>query len=164
MSYRSARSVKSGQREEAWAARIATGGFTGGALRVSLGGIDAATILNMSGGWSRSFDLPRSGRLRLSLQVRLTQTAEYEADELSQTLVSLDGALAGVSPDDFVAQIAGDGNGGAPRTTGWQLVTLDLGTRSAGSHRLVLGGFNNKKTLANESTEVLVDDVSLTVE
>ena len=35
-------------------ARIATGGFSGGALQVSLGGIDDASIQNMSGGWSRS--------------------------------------------------------------------------------------------------------------
>jgi hypothetical protein len=63
-----------------------------------------------------------------------------------------------------VSQIAGDGNGGAPRTTGFQLVTLDLGTRAAGSHRLTLGGFNNQKTLNDESTEILIDDVVLTVQ
>src|SRR5262249_25328736 len=33
------------------------GGFTGGGLRVALAGIDNATILNMSGGWRRSFTL-----------------------------------------------------------------------------------------------------------
>ena len=35
-------------------ARIATGGFAGGGLQVSLVGIDDASIQNMSGGWSRS--------------------------------------------------------------------------------------------------------------
>jgi len=144
--------------------RIATGGFTGGALQATLGGIDAVTIQNISGGWSRSFDLPRAGRLQLTLRIRLTQTAEYESDERSQSLVSLDGALIGTGLNDFVAQIAGDGNGGTPRTTDWQLVTLDLGTRAAGSHRLTLGGFNSQKTQANESTEVLIDDVLLTEE
>jgi photosystem II stability/assembly factor-like uncharacterized protein len=153
-----------GQPAYASGDRIATGGFSGGALRVSLGGIDAAVITNMSGGWARSFDLPAARRLTLSLRVRVTQTAEYEADEVSQGLVSVDGALVGVSPNDFVAQIAGDGNGGAPRTTDWQLVTLDLGTRAAGTHQLAMGGFNSKKTLANESTEVLVDTVTLTAE
>jgi hypothetical protein len=144
--------------------RIATGGFTGGALSVSLGGIDDAAIQNMSGGWSRTFDLPRAGHLRLSLRARLTQTSEYEANELSQALVSIDGTLVGTGTSDFIAQVAGDGNGGAPRTSGWQLVTLDLGTRAAGSHQLTLGGFNNQKTLNNESTEVLLDDVVLTEE
>jgi hypothetical protein len=144
--------------------RIATGGFSGGALRVALGGIDNAVITNMSGGWSRTFDLAQSGRVQLSLRMQVTQTSEYEANELSQGLVSIDGALVGVAPNDFVSQIAGDGNGGTPRTTGFQLVTLDLGTRAAGSHRITLGGFNNQKTLNDESTEILIDDVVLTVQ
>ena len=143
-------------------ARLATGGFTGGALQVSLGGIDNAVVTNMSGGWSRSFDLARSGRVQLSLRVRVTQTSEYESNELSQGLVSIDGALVGTAPNDFLTQVAGDGNGGAARTSGWLLVTLDLGTRSAGSHVLRVGGFNNQKTLNDESTEVLIDDVVLT--
>ena len=142
--------------------RIATGGFSGGALQVSLGGIDNAVITNMSGGWSRTFDLPQSGRVQLSLRMQVTQTSEYESNELSQGLVSIDGTLVGIAPNDFVSQIAGDGNGGAPRTTGFQLVTLDLGTRAAGSHVLRLGGFNNQKTFNDESTEVLIDDVLLT--
>jgi hypothetical protein len=144
--------------------RLATGGFTGGALQVSLGGIDNATITNMSGGWSRSFDLPSAGRVQLSFRVQLTQTSQYESNEFSQVLVSIDGAQVGVAPNDFLAQVAGDGNGGAPVTAGWQLVTLDLGTRGAGSHVLRLGGFNNQKTFNDESTEVLIDDVLLTVQ
>ncbi|TMQ19718.1 MAG: glycosyl hydrolase [Deltaproteobacteria bacterium] len=144
--------------------RIATGGFSGGALRVALGGIDNAVITNMSGGWSRTFDLPRSGRLRLTLRMQLTQTSEYESNELSQSLVSIDGTLVGTGTNDFVAQINGNGNGGTPITTGFQLVTLDLGIRAAGSHQLRLGGFNNQKTLNDESTEILIDDVVLTEE
>jgi hypothetical protein len=144
--------------------RLATGGFTGGALQVSLGGLDDAVVTNMSGGWSRSFDLAHAGRVQLSLRIQVTQTSEYESNELSQGLVSIDGALAGTGLNDFVAQVAGDGNGGTPRTSGWLLVTLDLGTRTAGSHVLRIGGFNNQKTLNNESTAVLIDDVLLTLE
>jgi hypothetical protein len=143
-------------------ALLATGGFTGGALQVSLGGIDNAVVTNMSGGWSRSFTLAQATHLQLSLRFRVTQTSEYESNELSQALASIDGALVGIAPNDFLAQIAGDGNGGTPRTTDWQLVTLDLGTRAAGSHVLRVGGFNNQKTLNDESTEVLIDDVVLT--
>jgi hypothetical protein len=145
-------------------ARLATGGFSGGALQVSLGGIDDASIQNMSGGWSRSFDLPRAGRVQVTLRARVTQTSEYEANELSQALVAIDSALVGTAPNDFIAQIAGDGNGGAPRTTGFVQVTLDLGARALGTHKLTVGGFNNQKTLNNESTEVLIDDVLVTLE
>lgn len=143
-------------------ARLATGGFTGGALQVSLGGIDNAVVTNMSGGWSHSFTLPSAGRVQLSFRVRLTQSSEYESNELSQALVAIDGALVGTGLNDFIAQVAGNGNGGTPVTTGWQLVTLDLGTRTAGTHVVRLGGFNNQKTLNDESTEVLIDDVVVT--
>jgi hypothetical protein len=144
--------------------RIATGSFSGGGLRVALGGIDNAVITNMSGGWSRTFDLPRSGRVQLSVRMQVTQSSEYESNELSQALVSIDGTLVGVAPNDFISQVAGDGNGGTPRTTGFQLITLDLGTRAAGTHQLTLGGFNNQKTLNDESTEILIDDVVLTLQ
>jgi hypothetical protein len=72
-------------------------------------------------------------------------------------LAALDGALLGTG--GVVAQIVGDGNGGIPRTTGFQTFRADLGTLAAGTHALLIGGFNSQKTLANESTEALIDDV-----
>lgn len=144
--------------------RVATGGVSGGALEIALGGIDDATITNMSGGWSRTFTLASSGHLLLSARIQVTQSSEYESNELSQGLVSIDGALVGTGTSDFISQVAGDGNGGTPRTTGFVQVTLDLGVRAAGSHRLTLGGFNNQKTLHDESTEILIDDVVVTVQ
>ena len=96
--------------------------------------------------------------------MQVTQTSEYESNELSQGLVSIDGRLVGIGTNDFVSQVAGDGNGGTPRTTGFQLVTLDLGAAAAGSHVLAIGGFNNQKTLNDESTEILIDDVVLTLQ
>jgi hypothetical protein len=58
-----------------------------------------------------------------------------------------------------VAQVVGNGTGGSPRTTGYQTFQADLGTLAAGAHTLVLGAFNSQKTLANEATEALIDDV-----
>lgn len=63
--------------------------------------------------------------------------------------------------NDYVVEVAGNGNGGPPTTTGWQLFQVSLGTLSAGNHTLIVGGYNNKKTYNNESTEVLIDDVKL---
>ena len=40
--------------------RLASGGLTGGGLSVTLGGLDGADILNMSGGWERTFSLGSS--------------------------------------------------------------------------------------------------------
>jgi hypothetical protein len=141
--------------------RVATGGFTGGALRVFLGGIDNVAITGMSGGWSATFELSEASSLTLSLRYSLNQGAEYESDEISQVLAAIDGVLVRLPTGDYVAQLAGDGNGGAAIATGWQLDQLPLGTLAAGTHTLTLGGYNSRKTSASERTTILIDDVSL---
>jgi hypothetical protein len=140
-------------------ARIDPGGFTGGGLQVSLGGIDAATIVGMSGGWQESFTTGGSPEVLVSFRYNLTQTATYESSEVSQVLVSVDGVLYGAPPNDYVAQVVGDGNSGSPITTGWVLFQVNLGVLAPGSHTLILGGYNSEKDKANESTEILIDDV-----
>jgi hypothetical protein len=112
----------------------------------------------MSGGWQRSFSLTSPTLVTLSFRYQLTETATYESDEFTQMLVSIDGVLYGVPPNDYVAQVVGTG----PTTTGWQLVQITLGTLPAGTHVLALGGYNNQKTNVNESAEVRIDDVLLT--
>jgi PKD domain len=138
-------------------ARVASGGVSGGALRVQVGGVDDAAIVGMSGGWRVTFNLAQAQAVRLSFAYRLTQAANYESDERSQLLAALDGAYLG--PGGVIAQFVGDGNGGSARTTGFQTFQADLGTRAAGTHTLVIGVFNSKKTTADESTEALIDDV-----
>jgi hypothetical protein len=139
----------------------AGGGFTGGGLTVLVGGVNNASITNMSGGWQRSFSLDAPTDLVATLRFNMTADGGYEPDEMSQTLLSVDGVLIGIPPDDFLAQIVGDGNRGPDLTTGWQLVELPLGVLSAGNHTIVIGGANNKKTVSSESTTVQIDDVTV---
>ncbi len=138
------------------------GGFSGGGLEVVLGGINGDDIFGMSGGWQRDFELGGLSEVTLSFRYNLTQSPFYEDNELSQILISLDGVLIGVSPNDHIDQISGNGNGGPDETTGWQQVELTLGSLTAGSHRLILGGYNNQKTAANELTRIQFDDLLLT--
>ena len=140
-----------GSQQPAYASgvRIPAGGFAGGALQVSLGGVDAAGIDLMSGGWERIFTLAGPEALELTLRCRLTQRSEYESDELSQVMVSFEGRLIGMGRADFVAEVKGDGNGGIDRTTGWRLFRAGLGIFPAGSHSLIIGGFNNHKSDTN---------------
>ena len=142
--------------------QVASGGFKGGALQVTLGGINYADILGMSGGWKRSFTLNISTEVVLSFRYKLTQASDYENDEYSQVLVSVDGTLYGQGSKDYVAQITGNGNGGSVETTGWKSSEVNLGTLTAGNYTLAFGGYNNKKTYNNESTEVLIDEVLVT--
>jgi hypothetical protein len=141
--------------------QLASEGFAGGTLQVTLGGIDNTDILDMSGGWQKNFTLNHLTEVVLSFNYKLTQASDYENDEFSQVLVSVDGTLYGEAPDDYVVQIVGNGNGGDQETTDWQFFEVNLGYLSRGYHTLTIGGYNNKKTYHNEITEVLIDDVLL---
>lgn len=143
-------------------ARTTTGGFSGGGLRVQLGGVDANIILNMAGGWRRLFTLAVPQHLILTLRYRLDQATPYESDEYSQVLAAVDGKLvSNVTARDYLAKLSGDGESGPALTTGWRTATIDLGTLSAGSHNVTVGGFNNKKTSFNEFSTIFIDEVML---
>ena len=118
----------------------------------------------MSGGWQTSFNVGTASTGTLTFRYNMTLAPDYESDEFGQVLVSVDGTLYGAGGNDYVAQITGDGNGGASQTTGWQTFTVDLGTLSPGLHTLTLGGYNNKKTFNNESVDVRFDNVDLTLD
>ncbi len=139
----------------------ADGRVADGSLQVTLGGVDTSTVEGMSGGWTRAFSLDAAADVTLSFRYNLTLAAGYEPDESAQVLASLDGRPLGGGP---LATLAGDGDAGAPISTGWQTVTIDLGTLEAGSHSLALGGLNTRKTWINEVTTLGLDDVVLTAE
>ncbi len=141
--------------------RISSGGYSGGALRVNLGNINNSNIIGMSGGWSRTISFPTAVNIRLTFRYNLSQTNQYESDEYSQILLSVDGTLHGTSPHDYIAQVAGDGPGGPAPSTGWRLFQVDLGMLGAGEHIITIGGYNNKKNHVNEATTVLIDNVIL---
>lgn len=141
------------------AARPAAGGFDGPALQVTMGGRDDADIVNMSGGWQRSFVLRQPTAVEINVRYNLARSGTYEADEFSQALVAIDGALLGPDLAAFAAQLAGDGNEGPARETGWRAFRITTDVLAAGTHTLALGGFSNKKTLQDETTTVSFDDV-----
>ena len=147
------------QSNYASGARVANGGFTGGALNVQVGGVDKKAVANMSGGWQRTFTLAAPATVTLSFRYNMNQGSDYESDDLSQVLASVNGVLKSAGTGDWVAQLSGNGNGGSAITTGWQLVTIELGVMPAGTHTLTLGGFNNKKDSKSELTTILIDDV-----
>jgi cysteine-rich repeat protein len=140
-------------------AHQASGGYSGGALSVALGGIDEVTVTGMSGGWQIDFSVSVPEQLEITLRYSLTQSGDYESSEVSQLMVSLGGTpIAGIG-SDYADQIAGDGNGGPPITTSWGLYRGDLGTLGVGTYTLTIGGYNNQKTTSSEYTDILIDDV-----
>jgi hypothetical protein len=140
-----------------------TGGYSGGGVHVSLGGIDNSDIAGVSGGWTYALNLSSDvSGVMLSFRYRLQQSANYEYDEYSRMHVSVDGMLHGRGSRDYVDHVGGDGNGGIVKETGWVQHQVYLGALTAGSHTLILGGYNNRKNVLNESTDIWIDDVVMT--
>lgn len=134
-------------------------GGTGNALAVLLGSTNESSGIDMSGGWQNDFLLDSQAQVTLSMRYALSQTPDYEPDELSEVLLSIDGRLVGTSGNDYIARIVGDGDGGDYVYTNWQQVEIDLGTLAPGRHRIVIGGFSNKSDDQSERTEILIDDL-----
>jgi hypothetical protein len=147
-----------GTNQPAYAAGsfVDQGGISGGGLRVVVGGVDDAAVIGMSGGWRRSFYLSSQQAVSLSFDFNMTQTSEYESDEFSETLVRIDDKQI-IS----IAKITGDGQGGTPISTGPTSHTVDLGCLPAGTRAVTIGVRNNKKTLASQSTELILDNIVL---
>jgi len=152
------------QPDYASGVRVANGCLSGGCLQIALGGLDTEIIEGISGGWSRSFTLPATADVLISFWYKLSQSPDYDLSEFSQMLVSVDGVLYGAGMNNYVAQIDGNGNGGAVETTDWQQFTFMLKGLSAGSYQLRIGGYNNQKTYTNESTEILIDQVLVKIQ
>lgn len=123
-------------------------------VRIDLGNIDNADIVGMSGAFTRDFTLVEPTTATLSFLYELRQSSEYESDELSEARVRIGGQ------EFLLARIFGNGNGGGVRSTGIQSFSVDV-SLDAGTHTLVLGGFNNQKTLSDEQTSVFFNDVLL---
>jgi hypothetical protein len=73
---------------------------------VDLGRIDGKEARNMSGGWRRSLKLSSSTRVTHSLPYKLVQAANYNDDELSQVLLTIDDEQYGTGSNSYVAQLA----------------------------------------------------------
>ena len=138
-------------------------------MQVTLGGVDANTISGISGGWSYTLNLAAaSSGVKLTFRYKLDQTASYNFDEYSRVLVKLDGTQNGRGSKNYIDHLGGDGSStqGSSSSflpsTDWQQVEIYVGDLAAGSHTLVLGGYNNKKNLSTQTTTVTFDDVSLT--
>ena len=58
----------------------------------------AVDVTEQSGAWSRDFSLASADTVRITLRYRMEFARQYESDECSQVLVSLDGLLVGRGP------------------------------------------------------------------
>ena len=133
---------------------LTVGDAGNGDLQITVGGGDNADVTDMLGLWQRRCTTDTALNVTLTLDARLVQTSEYESDERSEVLVSVNGQ------ETLLATLVGDGNGGTNQDTGLNTYQVDL-SLPVGSHVISLGCFNNKKTYNDESTLCTFDNVSV---
>jgi Malectin domain/IPT/TIG domain len=136
---------------------------TGGYLQVDLGGIDNNPIVGMSGGWRIDFTLPQRATVQIKLYYEVNMGIDYEFDEFTQALCSVDGILVGSKPGiDYVGQIFGKYPALPASTISLNWVTLNPIDLNTGVHRLIVGAFNNRKTTISETSWVRFSNVEVT--
>ena len=149
-----------------------TSGFSSsGALRLQLGNVSfGASNQAVSGGWRKSFTLEKAATVSLTFRHRLISGQDYDGGEYQEALCDVDGTLYGSttapSTHPSVAFLVGNGNGGSPQDSGWQLSSFDI-PLAAGEHTLTLGAYGSVGSAgllgsAQESFEAFFDDVALT--
>ncbi|MEX2189045.1 MAG: Ig-like domain-containing protein, partial [Pirellulales bacterium] len=138
-----------------------TGGNTGGGLRVRL---DHANFGGgaKSGGWVRTFAMPASATVDVSVRYRLITGSGYENTDYGEAVLTVDGVRYGSAAGTSLVRLVGDGNGGPDGDTGWQIATFSI-PLAAGNHTIIVGAYNNQSggngAATNEWTEAFFDDV-----
>jgi hypothetical protein len=141
-------------------ARIASGGESGAGLEVQLGG-GAGTVVDMSGGFVRSFTLAADQYVTLAVSYRHLDSGTYEADECSQLIVAVDGVHLSTTARDHLNEYCGnERQSNVASDTGWRRFQIPL-FLTAGTHTVAIGGYNDKKTSNNERAWLRFDNVRL---
>ena len=137
-----------------------TGGFSGGALFVQVGG-RLNNNPSTSGGWRRTFTLDNPTDTAISFRYRLTFSDDYDSDEYGEALFEIDGVRYGNDIENSLSRFQGDGNGGGGLDdSGWQEASFDI-SLGAGDHTIVLGAFSSKSNSRNEVTNSWFDDIEI---
>ena len=129
---------------------LAPAGFFGGGNRAS------------SGGWSRQFDMPADGSIEVSVRHLLFMGNDYDGQEYSETVLTIDGVRYGNDQGTSLLRNFGNGNGGPEFNSGWQQFTTTI-PLTAGSHTITLGVFNNTSGNGDEFSVALFDDVEISI-
>jgi lysophospholipase L1-like esterase len=136
----------------------AAGGYSGGGLRVVLGGADNTVREKISGGWSKTITVSRAGNVTINLRYRLIHGGDFEPDECSEVLAAADGVLISEGPYEYIQRYCGTGDGSPPQDSGWRQILLTV-PLSVGTHTIAVGGYLNKKSYSNEIAEIYFDDI-----
>ncbi len=144
------------------AGAYSSGSSANGDLRMTLGSVDDADIIDMEASWARTVTVSETGQATLSFDYRMIVDHHYESDEYVEIQIRVDGNLVTVDGNDYVTHVNGPG-GSTDYDSGLRNISIDLGELAAGNHTIEFVGFNNKKTTVNEVAEIRFDNISLDV-
>jgi T1SS-143 domain-containing protein len=148
-----------GGGEPASGTRVTNAPGSNTALQVALGG-GSGSATNMTGGWSKTFNLTTAALVTITFDYYLTISGETDSGDNGQVLMAVDGTLHGTGAADYVSQLSGVSFNSSSSNTGWQTfsVTLDL---EAGNHTLDLGALMTAKGDLTETATANFDNVQV---
>ncbi len=138
-----------------------TSGNPGGALSLSLGGVDDNSYSNgVENGWETT--ITGGGSLTISGDFSLFMTRNYEGNEYGDVLVRVNGTPHGLNGNDYLFRLFGnDTDQSSDYTSGWTSFSVTIPGVTAGNHVLKLAAFNNKKTRKNEKLTAYFDNIEV---
>tara|TARA_R110002110_G_scaffold415612_2_gene651579 strand:+ start:43625 stop:47203 length:3579 start_codon:yes stop_codon:yes gene_type:complete len=144
---------------------LSTGVYDGGAgeIAITLGSDDTSTGTDMAGAFVKTFSVSdTTTSTTLSFTYRMTHADGFESDEYTEVLVEIDGQLYGLNGNDYIDRAVGDGqNNNSSYDSGWVTVNIDISDLTAGNHEIKLGGYLNKSTYLDESSEIKFTDIKI---
>lgn len=124
---------------------------------LEVGGVDNSRRRYMSIGLGTTFNTYGSEDVFIDLDYELTAHDGYENDEWTKAIIEIDGRRVQYNGKNYLSRLVG----GSPSTTGHQSISLQISGLSSGSHTLVVGLLNNKKTYRLEKSTMIIDRVSV---
>ncbi len=135
-------------------------GFSGGGLRTRTGDVDnTAYYSGASTAWARTFHLDQTMNVSIRFKYRLFVPGSLESSEAGEARFELDNQAYGLGGQSYLARFAG--GTGTDQDTGWREYSRVFTLSGPADHTVEIGGWNNRKTAADEFVDVCVDDFVL---
>jgi hypothetical protein len=111
----------------------------------------------------RSFALGQKSDITNNILFQLQIDKNLEPEEYTKVLCSVDNRLVSRESIDFLAMLAGDGNGRKDRFIDFPSVPVDLSVKDlkGGNHTIAVGGFLSGKTQRSERSWIRFDRVRI---
>jgi hypothetical protein len=131
-------------------------------ITVELGGVDDDTKFSMSGGWKRSFELSQKSDITITVVFQLQIDEDFEPEEYTEVLCSVDDKKVKNGSDNYLARLAGNGDGGSDMCIPFTPVDLLVKNLKVGSHTIAVGGFLSRKSQLTERSFIRFDRIRIT--